>query len=99
MELEKLGKEALKHTGFALVGGGIGERLNSKYIKLSLTSDLVRGYSFLEDYCKFFHAIEVSALSPSHLDDNGLRGSLCDHDERRNARGVDPMCVCSRIAR
>lgn len=64
VELEKLGKEALKHTGFALVGGGIGERLNSKYIKLSLTSDLVRGYSFLEDYCKFFHAIEVLFLSP-----------------------------------
>ena len=58
-ELESLGKEMLKHTAFALVGGGIGERLNSKYIKLSLTSDLVRSYSFLEDYCLYLHAIEV----------------------------------------
>ena len=58
-ELESLGRDALKHCGFALVGGGIGERLNSKFIKLSLTSDLVRDYTFLEDYCRFFHAIEV----------------------------------------
>ena len=33
-ELESLGRDALKHCGFALVGGGIGERLNSKFIKL-----------------------------------------------------------------
>ena len=51
--------DMLKNCGFALVGGGIGERLNSKYIKLSLISDLVRDFSFLEDYCKFFRAIEV----------------------------------------
>ena len=87
--LEKLGKEALKHTGFALVGGGIGERLNSKYIKLSLTSDLVRGYSFLEDYCKFFHAIEVFfSLFPFNPDHHELRGSLRDHDVRRHQRRV-----------
>lgn len=61
-ELEKLGKDVLKHCGFALVGGGIGERLNSKYIKLSLTSDLVRGYSFLEDYCNYLRGIEVSFI-------------------------------------
>ena len=58
-ENEKLGKSFLKHCGFALVGGGIGERLNSQYIKLSLTSDLVRDCSYLEDYCKYFRAIEV----------------------------------------
>lgn len=58
-ELEKLGKDMLKHCGFALVGGGIGERLNSKYIKLSLTSDLVRDQSYLGDYCSYFSAIEV----------------------------------------
>lgn len=58
-ELEARGREVLKYCGFALVGGGIGERLNSKFIKLSLTSDLVRDYSFLEDYCSYFHAIEV----------------------------------------
>lgn len=58
-ELEKLGMDVLKDCGFALVGGGIGERLNSKYIKLSLISDLVRGFSFLEDYCSYFRAIEV----------------------------------------
>ena len=52
----------LKNCGFALVGGGIGERLNSKYIKLSLTSDLVRDFSFLEDYCRFFRAIEVGFM-------------------------------------
>lgn len=59
-ELEKLGKDMLKQCGFALVGGGIGERLNSKYIKLSLTSDLVRDQSYLGDYCSYFSAIEVN---------------------------------------
>ena len=58
-EIEKLGKEQLKHCGFALVGGGIGERLNSNYIKLSLTSDLVRDKCFLGDYCDYLHSIEV----------------------------------------
>ena len=81
-ELESLGRDALKHCGFALVGGGIGERLNSKFIKLSLTSDLVRDYTFLEDYCRFFHAIEVqSFISISHPDNLRLPNSPCHHDK------------------
>lgn len=63
-EMENLGEEVLKHCAFALVGGGIGERLHSPYIKLSLTSDLVRDQSFLGDYCSYFHAIEVTSPSP-----------------------------------
>ena len=88
VELEKLGKEALKHAGFALVGGGIGERLHSKFIKLSLTSDLVRGYSFLEDYCRFLHAIEVGSGLRCDADHHGQRGASSDHDERRHKRRV-----------
>ena len=65
-ELEKLGKDMLKDTGFSLVGGGIGERLHSKFIKLSLTSDLVRNQTFLEDYCNYIHAIEVVQPSSPH---------------------------------
>ena len=66
-ELEKLGMDVLKNCGFALVGGGIGERLNSKYIKLSLISDLVRDFSFLEDYRRFFRAIEVWFMSSNDV--------------------------------
>ena len=68
--MEELGKKMLKHTGFSLVGGGIGERLHSNYIKLSLTSDLVRAQPFLEDYCNYIHAIEVAVDSLPSLQDD-----------------------------
>ena len=56
--LEFTGREELKYCCFAIVGGGMGERLHSPHPKLCLTSNLVSNQSFLGLYFSYFKAIE-----------------------------------------
>ena len=56
--LETLGLNELPFCCFAIVGGGIGERLGSDKPKLCLTSNLITGDSFLSFYFSYFRAIQ-----------------------------------------
>ena len=57
-ELEKLGFEELKDTGFVLVAGGLGERLGYSGIKIGLQVDLITLRSYIEVYTDFIKAYE-----------------------------------------
>lgn len=56
--MEKLGVNQLQYCCFAIVGGGIGERLGSTRPKLCLTSNLITNDTFLGFYFSYFRAIE-----------------------------------------
>ena len=47
---EQMGLEAVKHTGFVLVAGGLGERLGYSGIKVCL----LLPYSFISESINFF---------------------------------------------
>lgn len=42
----------MKHTGFVLVAGGLGERLGYEYIKISLHSEISTETPFIQLYIK-----------------------------------------------
>ena len=58
-QMEAIGLNELQSCCFAIVGGGIGERLGSSQPKLCLTSNLITNQSFLGFYFSYFHAIEL----------------------------------------
>lgn len=47
---EAIGYKQLKHTGFVLVAGGLGERLGYDNIKVSLNAELSSEWSFMKLY-------------------------------------------------
>lgn len=49
---EAIGLKELKHAGFVLVAGGLGERLGYEYIKISLHSEISTETPFIELYIK-----------------------------------------------
>ncbi|CAM9830567.1 unnamed protein product [Chrysoparadoxa australica] len=55
---EELGMTEIKRCGFALVAGGLGERLGYNDIKLKLPVDLCSGMCYLELYCKQILALQ-----------------------------------------
>lgn len=80
----------LRHSGFVLVAGGLGERLGYNGIKVSLPTEILSELSYLDFYIKKILAIQVglavvqqeasSVGRPSH--------SLRDHDVRHESRSV-----------
>lgn len=56
--MEQLGAAELQYCCFAIVGGGIGERLGSSLPKLCLPCNLVTEESFLSFYFSYFRAIQ-----------------------------------------
>lgn len=60
-EFEEEGKELLGNTGFVLVAGGLGERLGSKEIKISLVCELMSEITFMDLYMAYLK--EFSRIS------------------------------------
>lgn len=54
---ENFGEEKISKIGFILVAGGLGERLGSKDIKISLTCELITNMTFLDFYLSYFKEI------------------------------------------
>lgn len=57
--LEEEGVEELRHAGFVLVAGGLGERLGYNGIKVSLPTEILSDLSYLGFYVKKILAIQV----------------------------------------
>ena len=53
-EHEEFGRKRLGEVGFVLVAGGLGERLGSPVIKISLICEIMSKLSFFELYCEYF---------------------------------------------
>lgn len=51
--------EELRHAGFVLVAGGLGERLGYNGIKVSLPTEILSDLSYLGFYVKKILAIQV----------------------------------------
>lgn len=101
-----MGREELPYCCFAIVGGGMGERLNSSKPKLCLESNLITGQSFLGLYCSYFHAIEQEfncvipvAIMTSHATNdpyirfNTLISRIQRELETNHYYGLDPSQV------
>ena len=56
--MENLGAEDLGKVCFALVAGGLGERLGYDGIKVGIPIDLVTKQTFLEYYCNYVLACQ-----------------------------------------
>lgn len=56
---EQMGLEAVKHTGFVLVAGGLGERLGYSGIKVCL----LLPYSFISECITFFCGVFLGVFS------------------------------------
>lgn len=60
-ELEERGRNLIGQTGFVLVAGGLGERLGSKDIKISLVCELMSEITFMDLYMAYMK--EFSSIS------------------------------------
>lgn len=54
---ETKGSKKISKVAFVLVAGGLGERLGSKNIKISLTCELITNLTFMDYYLKFFEEL------------------------------------------
>ena len=90
--LEKEGVKELRHAGFVLVAGGLGERLGYNGIKVSLPTEILSELSYLGFYIKKILAIQVAfAVDPHAASSVGRTShSLCDHDVGHEPRSVSP---------
>eukprot|EP00815_Leptocylindrus_aporus_P005842 CAMPEP_0116068674 /NCGR_PEP_ID=MMETSP0322-20121206/11812_1 /TAXON_ID=163516 /ORGANISM="Leptocylindrus danicus var. apora, Strain B651" /LENGTH=721 /DNA_ID=CAMNT_0003555851 /DNA_START=60 /DNA_END=2225 /DNA_ORIENTATION=- len=57
-EAEELGLRTVSNVAFVLVAGGLGERLGYSGIKLSLSTNLLSEWSYLELYAKYILAMQ-----------------------------------------
>ncbi|CAM9649551.1 unnamed protein product, partial [Discosporangium mesarthrocarpum] len=58
LDLEKIGLHEVKHCGFVLVAGGLGERLGYSDIKLRLPSETATNTPYLELYISQILALQ-----------------------------------------
>jgi UDP-sugar pyrophosphorylase len=65
--MEKLGAEQLEHTGFVLVAGGLGERLNFPGIKVALPIETTSNKCFLQYYVEQLLEYEYQAAANKGL--------------------------------
>jgi UDP-sugar pyrophosphorylase len=66
-ELEEAARSRLGEVGIVLVAGGLGERLGSKQIKVSIECDLITGTSFLELYLAYLKHFGQLSGKKMHL--------------------------------
>lgn len=61
LDVETLGLSHMHQVFFVLVAGGLGERLNSVDIKISLIYELVTRKMFIELYCEHIKQLQERA--------------------------------------
>lgn len=66
-ELEELARPCLANVGIILVAGGLGERLGSKQIKISIECDLITGTTFMELYLAYLRHFSQICGKKMHL--------------------------------
>lgn len=66
-ELEETARSRLGEVGIVLVAGGLGERLGSKQIKVSIECDLITGTSFMELYLGYLRHFGQLTGKKMHL--------------------------------
>lgn len=64
---EDIGASHLGEVAVVLVAGGLGERLGSKQIKISITCEIITGISFMELYLEYLKVYSIHSGKKIHL--------------------------------
>ena len=66
-ELEELARPYLTDVAIILVAGGLGERLGSKQIKVSIECEIITGITFMELYLEYMRAFSQLTGKKMHM--------------------------------